>query len=74
MNKITNIKKESDNRWTWEVDGVLYSTNRHGNGMFIEDEYGFFNKQKVGTCDFNACKTVSGMRRKLKKWFDVSED
>jgi hypothetical protein len=70
--KIENLKKQDDGRWTWTVYGVAYATNQAGNGMFTSDEYGFYNVQTVGTCDFRACETVSGMRRKLKEWF--SED
>lgn len=73
MANITNLKKQADGRWTWKADGVAYATNKAGNGMFEEDEYGFFNKQTVGTCDFKSCKTVSGMRRKLHRWFDDCE-
>jgi hypothetical protein len=67
--KIENLKKQDDGRWTWTVDGVAYATNQAGNGMFLEDDHGFYSKQTVGTCDFKACETVSGMRRKLKEWF-----
>ena len=70
--KIENLKKHDDGRWTWTVGGKDYATNRAGNGMFTADEYGFYVFQEVGICDFKACKTVSGMRRKLKEWF--SED
>ena len=69
MTKITNVRHNEDGRWTWEVDGKGYATNKAGNGIFEEDEYGFYNIQTVGTCDFQACETVSGMRKKLKNWF-----
>lgn len=67
--KVTHVRKNNDGRWTWKVDGIEYGTNRSGCGMFLEDEYGAFSTQTVGMCDFVACKTVSGMRRKLKRWF-----
>lgn len=67
--QVTDIKHQDDGRWTWKVDGKEYSTNRAGNGIFEQDEYGCFNKQTIGTCQFTACKTVSGMRRKLRNWF-----
>lgn len=67
--KISNIKKHTFGRWTWEVDGKCYATNEAGNGIFEKDEYGFYTKQTIGTCDFKACATVSGMRKKLKNWF-----
>ena len=70
MAKITNVRKDADGRWTWEVDGKGYATNKAGNGIFAEDESGFYSRQTVGTCQFTACKTVSGMRRKLHNWFD----
>lgn len=73
MARIEAVTKEKDGRWTWLVDGVAHATNKAGNGIFVEDEYGFYNIQKVGTCDFIACKTVSGMRRKLKSWYNDSE-
>lgn len=72
--KIANVRHEDDGRWTWTADGTAYATNRFGEGMFIHDEYGFFNKQIVGTCQFVACKTVSGMRRKLNNWFNTDEE
>lgn len=74
MAKIAKVKKMEDGRWTWTVDGMAYATNKAGNGMFKEDEYGFFNNQTVGTCDFSACKSVSGMRKKLQNWFNEEED
>lgn len=73
MRKVTNIRKAEDGRWTWECDGVAYATNQAGNGIFVEDEYGFFTKQTIGTDTFIACKTMSGMRRKLKSWFEAPE-
>ena len=66
---IKNIKHSENGRWTWEVDGIGYATNNAGNGIFREDEYGCYNYQVVGTCDFHACNTMSGMRRKLKLFF-----
>lgn len=72
--KIANVRHEDDGRWTWTVDGVSYATNKAGNGMFRKDEYGFFNRQTVGTCDFVACQSVSGMRRKLNNWFNADEE
>lgn len=69
MVKITDIRHEPSGRWTWKVDGKGFATNEAGSGIFEEDEYGFYSRQTIGTCDFIGCKTISGMRRKLKTWF-----
>ena len=66
---VTGVRYE-DGRWIWKVDGQGYATNKAGNGIFEEDQYGFYTRQIVGTCDFTACKTVSGMRRKLKNYYE----
>lgn len=71
---IKNLRKASDGRWTWEANGVESATNKAGNGIFTVDEYGFYNRQLVGTCDFTACRTVSGMRRKLKNLYKEEEE
>ncbi len=73
MSKIQFLKYDNG-RWRWKINGVRYATNFNGNGIFKEDEYGFFTDQIVGTCDFAACKTDSGMRRKLKAWFPDLDD
>lgn len=71
--QVKDVRKQASGRWTWElVEGRevnCYATNKAGNGIFEKDENGFYTQQTVGTCDFKACKTVSGMRRKLKNWF-----
>lgn len=73
MSKITSIKYHNG-RWSWSIDGVAYATNFKGNGIFKEDENGFFSDQIAGTCDFKACESVSKMRRKLKAWFPDLDD
>ena len=67
--QITDVKKHDDGRWTWKVDGREYTTNKAGCGIGEDDGYGAFSRQTIGTCQFSACKTVSGMRRKLRNWF-----
>lgn len=69
MMKVSAVRKNENGSWSWKINGVEYKTNRKGCGVFTEDEHGFCTKQIVGTCDFSACKTVSGTRRKIKNWF-----
>lgn len=65
-------------RWRWtfadseEYDGeprYIWHTNDAGEGIFVYDRKRGDDKQIRGTCDFCACQTVSGMRRKLNREF-----
>ena len=73
---IKNLHRE-ENRWFWRTDsnqGVYY-TDKNGQGIFYQSDRTGEEKQLVGTCQFSACETVSGMRRKLNKLFDgITED
>lgn len=62
--------------WTFEKDDprYLYSTNDMGEGIFCYDCKKGERTQVTGTCQFSACKTASGMRRKLEKFFDWMEN
>ena len=65
---ITNLKHQSDGSWTWrraENSRGCYYTDRNGEGLFFQSDKTGETKQLIGTCQFSACKTVSGMRRKL---------
>lgn len=61
------------NEWTWrnanESRGVYY-TDKNGEGIFFQSDRTGAVKQITGTCQFMACKTASGTRRKLNQLFD----
>lgn len=60
-------------KWSWtfekEDPRFLYSTNDLGEGIFCYDSKKGERTQIAGTCQFSACKTTSGMVRKVRKWF-----
>lgn len=63
-----------DGHWSWRnANGEsrgLYYTNREGEGIFYQDDRTGSIRQITGLCQFQACDTPSGMRRKLNKMFD----
>lgn len=63
-----------DGHWSWRnANGEsrgLYYTNREGEGIFYQDDRTGNIRQITGLCQFQACDTASGMRRKLNKMFD----
>ena len=85
MTKIKNLHKYARSGYFWyakpnvvrrcytpflnENGDCYYSTNEAGEGIFYLTKDGRWN-QIVGTCQFQACKTASGTRRKLNKLFD----
>lgn len=74
---IKNLQKDG-NRYIWrngnDSRGVYY-TDKNGNGIFFQSDRNGQEKQITGTCQFKACETISGTRRKLNKLFDdFSED
>ena len=69
--KIINLKHHTDGIWTFRLsDKGYYYTNRLGNGLFYQDYKTGNCYTLMGTCQFSACKTVSGMRRKLYRIID----
>lgn len=48
----------------------MYYTDKNGEGIFFQSDRTGQTKQLVGTCQFKACETASGTRRKLNKIFD----
>lgn len=69
---ITNLHNDSDS-WTWrnstESRGVYY-TNNNGEGVFFQSDRTGETRQIVGTSQFSACSSASGMRKKLNRIFD----
>jgi hypothetical protein len=65
--------RNNDREWLWrnstESRGVYY-TDKNGEGIFFQSDRTGQTKQLVGTCQFKACETASGTRRKLNKIFD----
>ena len=65
--------RNNDREWLWrnstESRGVSY-TDKNGEGIFFQSDRTGQTKQLVGTCQFKACETASGTRRKLNKIFD----
>ena len=69
---IVNLQKYGEYGWIWEIRGRTgyFYTTKMGEGIFYDDpERGVFRKQITGLCQFSACRTYSGMRRKLLRYF-----
>jgi len=69
---IKNLQKNGM-EYTWrnsnESRGVYY-TNESGEGVFFQSDRTGETRQLVGTCQFSACETLSGMRKKINRLFD----
>lgn len=69
---IKGLKRDGKT-WTWRnannSTGTYYTDN-NGEGIFFQSDRNGEESQLVGTCQFSACATESGMRRKLNKLFD----
>ena len=69
---IKNLQK-AGSTYTWrngnESRGTYY-TDKNGQGIFFQSDRTGQTKQITGTCQFSACQTASGTRRKLNKLFD----
>lgn len=65
-------------QWFWRNasnDRGVYYTDRNGEGIFFQSDRTAQTKQITGTCQFKACETTSGTRRKLNKLFgEFTED
>lgn len=81
MIKVKNLRREGG-QWFWRLEAVdggpafahkngVYFTNKHGEGIFFQDDNTAEVRQIVGTCQFSACKTASGMRRKLTRDYNL---
>ena len=73
---ITNLKQHEDGSWTWrraENSTGVYYTTKAGEGIFFQSDRTGNTKQLVGLCQFQACKTPSGMRRKLASYMDMDD-
>ena len=69
---IKNLHRDG-NQWFWHNandDRGAYYTDSNGEGIFFQSAKTGNTKQITGTCQFKACKTASGMRRKLNALFD----
>ena len=70
---IRDLQHHKDGSWTWRnANGMslgVYYTSKEGEGIFFQHENGNV-RQITGLCQFAACETASGMRRKLNKIFD----
>lgn len=56
--------------WTFrsmEYNCGCYCTNNNGEGLFFQDDRTGNVRQLLGTCQFSACQTRSGMLRKAKR-------
>ena len=65
-------------QWFWrnsnDSRGVYY-TDKNGEGVFFQSDKTGKTKQLIGTTQFSACETESGMRRKINRLFDdTTED
>lgn len=66
--RIINLCQHEDGTWSFRLNNSgCYYTNAAGEGLFYQDYKTGSTKQLIGTCQFSACKTHSGMRRKLIK-------
>jgi hypothetical protein len=66
--RFINLCQHEDGSWSFRFnDSGCYYTNSAGEGLFYQDYRTGNTRQLLGTCQFSACKTRSGMRRKLSK-------
>jgi len=69
---IKNLQKNGM-EYTWrngnESKGVYY-TNRNGEGVFFQSDRTGETRQLIGICQFSACETMSGMRKKINRLFE----
>lgn len=81
MIKVRNLHREG-NQWFWRLEAAeggpvfaydkgVYFTNKQGDGIFFQDDKTAAVRQIVGTCQFSACATASGMRRKLTRDYNL---
>ena len=69
---IKNLHNDGK-QWFWHNandDRGVYYTDSNGEGIFFQSSKTGNTKQITGTCQFKACQTASGMRRKLNGMFD----
>ena len=68
---VKNLHRE-ENQWFWRTadDRGVYYTDKNGQGIFFQADRNGETKQITGTCQFSACASESGTRRKLNKIFD----
>lgn len=82
---IKNLRHD-DREWYWEIAAeavseldnnrcfprsgdVTFCTDKRGDGIFFIGTDGSLG-QIAGTCQFSACETASGMRRKIARYFE----
>lgn len=74
--KITDLHRDG-NRWFFrnanDSNGIYY-TNNAGEGIFFQSDKTGSEKQIIGTCQFSACETRSGMRKKIARELTWDED
>ena len=65
---ITTVE-QFENQWMFRTsDGRgTYYTNKNGEGVFFQSDKTGETMQLIGTCQFHACETKSGMKRKLNR-------
>lgn len=87
--KIRNLHK-SDDRWFWHLSGEIldlvtvgryhvtendvFFTNSNGEGIFMQRDADGAITQLVGTFQFSARQTSSGMRRALYRLFNGKQE
>lgn len=67
--KITNLHHDG-NQWFFrnaEDSRGVYYTNGSGEGLFFQSDRTGETKQIIGTCQFSACSSASGMRKKIQR-------
>lgn len=65
--------RKNGNEYTWRNGNNsrgCYYTSGNGDGVFFQSDRTGETKQLVGTCQFSACETLSGMRRKINRLFE----
>jgi len=78
--KLFELKKYGDHGFSWKVYNEEnadyanyqgreyladeYRTNKQGDGLWINE------KQERGTCQYSACETASGQRKKILREFE----
>jgi len=85
MASIRNLRRDIDSlKWEWDIDGVHYSTNSNGEGLWEERVCGVMAyadgrrgtatamKQIAGTAQYNmnGCNSYGSAYTHIRRWFD----
>ena len=85
MVSIKNLKRSAESLgWSWDIDGIHYSTNNNGEGIWKECECGHMvfpdgragtattMKQIEGTCQYSmmGCNSYNSAYKHIRRYFE----